>query len=252
MPLLPGKANVGANIKELTEHGSRPRSHAQIVAIALSNADKHPRAKGGVAEHAVRLAHVAARKKMASGGEMLPEIPYFERQEARNLSAGDQVHPGGLVASAGPGRTDTHNVNVAAGSYVLPADIISGLGEGNTLNGASVVDKMLNSGPWGTKLAPLRGRAGGYGALPHPPPAFHDEAPSMVRFNEGAHFARGGGEEKPIPIIIAGGEYVLLPKDVLKIGAGDLRRGHAILDKFVLHVRKKTVKTLRKLPGPVK
>lgn len=35
MPLLRGKTNVGANIKELTEHGSRPRSHEQIVAIAL-------------------------------------------------------------------------------------------------------------------------------------------------------------------------------------------------------------------------
>mgnify|MGYP001563210582 CR=1 FL=1 len=36
MPLLKGKANIGRNIEELTEHGSRPRSHKQIVAIALS------------------------------------------------------------------------------------------------------------------------------------------------------------------------------------------------------------------------
>ncbi len=35
MPLKSGAANVGANIRELTEHGSRPRSHQQIVAIAL-------------------------------------------------------------------------------------------------------------------------------------------------------------------------------------------------------------------------
>ncbi len=40
MPLLPGKKNIGTNIKELTEHGSRPRSHKQIVAIALSEARK--------------------------------------------------------------------------------------------------------------------------------------------------------------------------------------------------------------------
>jgi hypothetical protein len=35
MPLKGGKANIGANIKELEQHGSRPRSHKQIVAIAL-------------------------------------------------------------------------------------------------------------------------------------------------------------------------------------------------------------------------
>lgn len=38
MPLRPGKANIGYNIKELTEHGSRPRGHKQIIAIALHEA----------------------------------------------------------------------------------------------------------------------------------------------------------------------------------------------------------------------
>ena len=44
MPMAPGsdQATISRNIDELTHHGSRPRSHAQIVAIALSNADKHP------------------------------------------------------------------------------------------------------------------------------------------------------------------------------------------------------------------
>jgi hypothetical protein len=50
MPLKPGKKNIGANIKELEEHGSRPRSHKQIVAIALNEARKTgakiPQAKG--------------------------------------------------------------------------------------------------------------------------------------------------------------------------------------------------------------
>ncbi len=36
MPLKPGKENIGANIKELEQHGTRPRSHKQIVAIALA------------------------------------------------------------------------------------------------------------------------------------------------------------------------------------------------------------------------
>lgn len=38
MPLLPGKQNIGANIRELQEHGTRPRSTKQILAIALDEA----------------------------------------------------------------------------------------------------------------------------------------------------------------------------------------------------------------------
>ena len=38
MPLLKGKKNIGRNIKELEEHGSRPRSKKQIIAIALHTA----------------------------------------------------------------------------------------------------------------------------------------------------------------------------------------------------------------------
>lgn len=39
MPLLPGKKNIGHNIKEL-EHAPTQRPHKQIVAIALNKARK--------------------------------------------------------------------------------------------------------------------------------------------------------------------------------------------------------------------
>ena len=35
MPLLKGKSNIGRNITELEEHGTRQRSKKQILAIAL-------------------------------------------------------------------------------------------------------------------------------------------------------------------------------------------------------------------------
>lgn len=35
MPLKPGASNIGANIRELQEHGTRPRSKKQILAISL-------------------------------------------------------------------------------------------------------------------------------------------------------------------------------------------------------------------------
>lgn len=41
MPLLKGKSNIGRNIKELETNGSRPRSHKQIVAIALNEAGRN-------------------------------------------------------------------------------------------------------------------------------------------------------------------------------------------------------------------
>lgn len=40
MPLKGGARNIGANIRELETNGTRPRSHKQIVAIALSVARK--------------------------------------------------------------------------------------------------------------------------------------------------------------------------------------------------------------------
>lgn len=39
MPLLKGKSNIGRNIRELEEHGTRARSKKQILAIALHVAD---------------------------------------------------------------------------------------------------------------------------------------------------------------------------------------------------------------------
>jgi len=51
MPLKKGKENVGWNIDELTHHGSKPRSHAQIVAISLRAAGV-PRKVGTLREMA--------------------------------------------------------------------------------------------------------------------------------------------------------------------------------------------------------
>jgi hypothetical protein len=54
------------------------------------------------------------------------------------------------------------------------------------------------------------------------------------------------------PIVAAGGEYVISPEAVAKIGNGDMELGHAALDLFVKKMRNRTIKTLQKLPGPKK
>jgi hypothetical protein len=59
-----------------------------------------------------------------------------------------------------------------------------------------------------------------------------------------------GGSSSGVPIVAAGGEHILSPEQVRAVGDGDLDRGHRVLDKWVLMMRKELIKTLNKLPGP--
>lgn len=119
----------------------------------------------------------------------------------------------GPIVSPVAGRTDHLPMHVEAGSYVIPADIVSAMGEGNTAHGFKILDHMVGD---------------------------HELA-----------FATGG-PVKMVPIVAAGGEYVISPRSVTKVGEGDIDKGHAILDSFVKQIRQKTIKTLQKLPGPKK
>ena len=51
-------------------------------------------------------------------------------------------------------------------------------------------------------------------------------------------------------IVAAGGEYIISPMAVIRIGGGDMDIGHRNLDQFITKYRAQTVKTLQKLPGP--
>jgi hypothetical protein len=151
----------------------------------------------------------------------------------------------GLLHTAGPGRTDNLNIQPHADSYVLPTDVVSGLGQGSTLAGAKALDMALHTGPYGTHLP----SAPHHSLMPH---GFH----KGIGRTHGAGFAEGGamqeGEAKRVPIVAAGGEYIVSPEQVRAIGDGDIQRGHDVLDKFVLHCRARTIKDLKGLKGPVK
>ena len=59
------------------------------------------------------------------------------------------------------------------------------------------------------------------------------------------------GEETPTEVIVAGGEYIIDPRNVAaRVGGGDMAIGHKNLDDFVHKYRELTVQTLKKLPGP--
>lgn len=59
-----------------------------------------------------------------------------------------------------------------------------------------------------------------------------------------------GGQSSGVPIVAAGGEFVVRPDEVRRIGHGDIDLGHRALDSFVRRVRRELIGTLSKLPGP--
>lgn len=239
MPLKRGKsqATISSNIREMIASG-HPRD--QAVAAALST----------------------ARKARADGGK---------------------VHSGAIKSSVA-GRTDHLPMHVPSGAYVIPADIISAMGEGNTLAGFKVAKSIFSQPFYGsrgmagganpyipTKAPYGTGRGQPYDKAPLPygssPPASLPErrmafskalppAPgplgttSTTTTQPGSYMRASGGEVDAVPIVAAGGEYVISPDDVTNLGKGSMDDGHRILDEFVKRMRSKTIKTLQKLPGP--
>lgn len=148
--------------------------------------------------------------------------------------------PGKVTPHVGPiqshvaGRTDHLPMHVKSGSYVIPADIISAMGEGNTMAGFKSAKIVFGGTPYGQKK----------GAYSQPSSPYGADMPRK---------AAGGQIDEPlVPIIAAGGEYVISPEEVISVGGGDLDYGHQVLDSFVKKMRAKTIKTLKKLPGPKK
>lgn len=190
---------------------------------------------------------------MAGGGIPTSEAmdPWYTRSEERGMN----MQPQGLVKSNGAGRTDVHSINVPAGSYVLPADVVSGLGEGNTLAGSSVIDRMMNTLPFGIQGKKI-GKGSGPPRAPAGPPLSEEHPYGMTEgLPAGEAHARGGKAKAPqsgaVPIIVAGGEHILYPQTIIQ-KFGSLQKGHAVLDKFVVGTRKQTIGEMRKLKGPKK
>jgi hypothetical protein len=151
-----------------------------------------------------------------------------EVHKAAGGTVSSKVHVGPIVSSVA-GRTDHLPMHVPSGSYVFPADIVSALGEGNTAAGHKIIHRVFEGIPYaGDKM---------YG--------------QDIKKPYGMPLPKAdGGATSEVPIVAAGGEYVLGPEFVTALGKGNIDHGHKILDAFVKAVRKNTIKTLQKLPGP--
>ena len=175
----------------------------------------------------------------------------------------------GGILSSGAGRADDVQMHVPNGAYVVPAWAVSHMGEGNTINGMTQL-KMMFGSPWGAQKAPFgapspslqgRGRGppgGNMGAIPRPPP-MHFQPPNfypqgMSEKNPALekHGGAARGDSGAVPINASGGEFVVNPDEVAKIGDGDVNKGHLILDKWIVTLKKEATNTLKKLPGPAR
>lgn len=196
----------------------------------VSGQEKDKMNRGGIPA----LLHKA--KKMARGGPGDMSGGYHPR------------HPAGMIKSSIPGRTDKIPMVVPPGSYILPADVPSALGQGNTMAGEKILGTMFRSGPYSPgSTGQLSGKLPG--AL-HPPRLPRIRALRMGKFADGGSEEQTGNED--VPIIAAGGEWVIHPDQVREVGHGDLNAGHRVLDKFVIGVRKQNIQTLKSLKPPKK
>lgn len=189
----------------------------------------------------------------ASGGD-IPGVESTTNMLMRR-EAGETFHPSGLLNSAGPGRTDTINTNVPSGAYVVPADVVSGLGEGNTLSGSAVIDRMFSTQPHGVQSRPIRHGEGG----PRPPSSRPESPPTGVQpgptvntaaINSAGAYAKGGKTDDKAPVVLAGGEHVISPDQIIN-KFGSLKKGHKILDEWTVMQRHKIANEMLALPGPV-
>lgn len=151
----------------------------------------------------------------------------------------------GPIHSSVAGRTDHLPLTVESGSYVLPADVVGGMGEGNSIAGFKHLRRMFGGTPYGGGKTPYGQSGGPYGGGKAP----YGQSGGPY----GSHLATGGeadSDDPGVPIVAAGGEYVLSPHQVMFAGNGDLTAGHRALDDFVKTMRAKIVKTMDNLPGP--
>ena len=163
---------------------------------------------------------------------------------------------GAIMPHAGPihsqvaGRTDHLPMHVKSGSYVIPADIISAMGEGNTMAGFRQAKRVFGSEPY--EQASPEPYAQGAEPYNQASPEPYEQGPDPYGAEMPTKAEGGGVTDDLVPIVAAGGEYVITPKQVSAIGKGDLDHGHKILDAFVKKTRAKTIDTLKKLPSPKK
>ena len=195
-----------------------------------------------------------------------PMMRPMNRERGGIIDSPLQPFDGGIL-SPGAGRSDDIKMHVDNGSYVMPAWAVSHIGQGNSVNGMTLLKMMFGApqqsagGPWGAPSPQIHKGGVGIPSAPQlrpagsqPPmliPGMSAENPALAQ-QRGAHGGPARSGDGPVPINASGGEFVIPPEEVAKIGDGDVNKGHRVLDRWVIQLKKEAVATLAKLPGPAK
>ncbi len=214
------------------QHSGSDAAFKTNVKTLMGEVGQSPHVKSR--EQALAIAYATKRRgaKRAIGGfTPTPSGSWQEKAEARNLQHAG-LHTGPII-SAVPGRTDNHALSVPGGSYVVPAQAVSHLGQNNTMAGMQVLGRMFPGSGSGPRLA--------HGSGPPKPPRMISD--------QGGERGQAGGS---VDILAAGGEFIISPNEVSRIGGGDMKHGHEILDSWIKKLQKDHARTIKSLPGPAK
>lgn len=273
MPLIQGSSDAAKskNISQLMDEG---RKQDQAVAIAMDVARRTKRAAGGLSPPRRAGATRPVIRAPATVQESMPWLwaePEEERYRAEPPpeERGNRAEGGGIglpklnvkpsfprprlhtgpIHSSVAGRTDHLPIHVPNKAYVLPADIVSGMGQGNTMAGFRIA-KQLPDIFHRTLYGQGTGMPYGQGSGPYGHELPHKAGGGSAHDRVHVSGDRDEPDDSGVPIVAAGGEHVYHPREVAKIGNGDVDLGHDVLDAFVKAYRAEHIKTLKSLPGP--
>ncbi|MEJ2123946.1 MAG: hypothetical protein P8Y47_03820 [Alphaproteobacteria bacterium] len=132
----------------------------------------------------------------------------------------------GPLKGATGGRSDKLKVPVMSGAHVIPADIVSAIGEGNSERGHDLLSQVF-------------------------PASIKTRKPIKPKGKKAAKMANGGAPAgDTISIHVSDGEFVISPDDVESIGNGDAKRGHDLLNEFIVTARQKAIEALQNIGIP--
>jgi hypothetical protein len=228
-----------------------------------------------VIKNAVNMAG-AGKKTKTHKGAIHSSVAGRTDHLPMHVASGSYVIPADIISAMGEGNSMAgfkvaKNIFSAPGPYGQSADSLpygaSGMPYGVPAPkkaaggdvGYEIMKKMAFSGSGnGTSLAapaPAAAKPSFRSTLMGGAPQKGQQAPKTELNDMYTPYSQSyasGGATDAVPIVAAGGEYVIPPEDVMHLGGGDVDHGHKILDAFVKKMREKTIKTLQGLPGPKK
>jgi hypothetical protein len=221
------------NIDDLKNHIQSGRTLDPLSIAANGKEDGRHRAHAAK-ELGIKRVPVLTwpRQERAEGGG----FPHTPKPHLFHSNLGHHLHVG-PIHSAVHGRTDHLPMHVPSGSYVVPADVVSAHGEGNTMAGFKVMHRLFGGAPYGQSGGPYSQGSGPYGE-------------ALQNQSRGGRATDHG--DAGVPIVAAGGEYVLSPAQVRAVGDGDGELGSKVMDEWVKRSRARNINTLKRLPGPAK